>query len=188
MISPGRTGIRTGLVTGMGLAALCLALAGPVAAQSVGEKTGVNSVLGVSPSTQDFVTQAVISDLFEKQSSQLAEERGDDKTKAFARKMIADHGTTTDGLKALVDGGKVKADWPTALDSSHQSKLDTLKGLKGDDFVKQYRSDQVTAHKNAVDLYKRYADGGDNADLKAFAAKMKPTLDAHLKLAEELPK
>jgi putative membrane protein len=34
-------------------------------AQSVGEKTGVNSMAGVAPSTQDFVTEAVQSDMFE---------------------------------------------------------------------------------------------------------------------------
>ena len=42
-------------------------------AQSVGEKTGVNSALGVTPTTQDFVTEAAASDMFEIQSSQLAE-------------------------------------------------------------------------------------------------------------------
>ena len=47
------------------LVALSCLLAGPVLAQSVGEKTGVNSVLGISPSTPDFVKQVAISDMFE---------------------------------------------------------------------------------------------------------------------------
>jgi putative membrane protein len=57
----------------------CLALvllATPAIAQSVGEKTGINSTLGISPATEDFVKQAAISDMFEIQSSQLAQERG----------------------------------------------------------------------------------------------------------------
>lgn len=171
----------------------CVLLAGPALAESAGEKskslgesTGVNSLLGVAPSTQDFVTQAAISDLFEIQSSKLAEERADDKTKAFAKKMIADHEKTSGELKAMVEGGKVKASLPTALDSSHQSKLDKLKGLNGKDFVDQYHSDQVTAHKNAVDLFKRYGDEGENADLKTWAAAKKPALDEHLKMAQDL--
>ena len=168
--------------------AVCLALTGPAMAQSVGEKTGVNSLIGLAPSTQDFVTQAAISDLFEEQSSQLAAERADEKTKAFAKKMIEDHKKTTGDLKSMVKGGKVKADLPTALDSSNQSKLDKLKDLKGDDFTKQYRDDQLTAHKNAVDLFQRYAEGGENADLKAWAGKTKPHLDEHLKAAEALAK
>jgi hypothetical protein len=36
--------------------------AAPVLAQSVGEKSGVNSALGVSPSTADFVKQVASSD------------------------------------------------------------------------------------------------------------------------------
>jgi putative membrane protein len=35
-------------------------LATPALAQSVGEKTGVNSVLGVAPTTADFVKEAAI--------------------------------------------------------------------------------------------------------------------------------
>ena len=58
-------------------------------AQSVGEKTGVNSVLGLSPSTQDFVRQVAIGDMFEIQSSELAQQKADATTKVFAEQMIA---------------------------------------------------------------------------------------------------
>ena len=40
----------------------CLLLASPAFAQSAGEKTGVNSALGVSPSTTDFVKEVALSD------------------------------------------------------------------------------------------------------------------------------
>ena len=46
------------------IAACCLLLAGPASAQSVGEQTGVNSTLGISPTTPDFVKEAAISDMF----------------------------------------------------------------------------------------------------------------------------
>ncbi|CAO4177461.1 DUF4142 domain-containing protein [Methylorubrum populi] len=173
-------------------AAACLLLLGaagmPAHAESVGEKTGVNSLIGVAPSSQDFVTQAVISDMFEMQSSQLALAKADDKTKAYAQKMIDDHKKVSDELKSVVQTGDMKLNLPTALDSAHQSKLDKLKSLNGADFTKQYHDDQVTAHKNATDLYKRYAEGGDNAALKAFAIKTKPHLDEHLKMAQDLDK
>jgi putative membrane protein len=45
--------------------ALCLIFAGPALAESVSEKTGLNSLVGTSPNTQDFVTEAAISDMFE---------------------------------------------------------------------------------------------------------------------------
>jgi len=165
---------------------LLAAAAGPAQAQSVGEKTGVNSLIGVSPSTQDFVTQAAISDLFEIQTSELALQRADEPTKAFAKKMIEEHRKVSDEMKMILQSGHVKAELPKALDSTHQSKLDTLKGLNGSDFTRQYHDDQVRGHKNASDLYKRYAEGGDNAELKAFATKNKPHIDEHLKMAQEL--
>jgi putative membrane protein len=168
-------------------ASLCLILASPALAQSVGEKTGVNSVLGVSPSTADFVKEAAISDMFEIQSSELAEQKATDpQTKTFAEHMIKDHKKTSSDLKMLVDSGKVNAEIPTQLDSSHQSMLDKLKSLSGADFTKQYNSDQDSGHKDAVSLFKRYADGGDNPDLKTWAAKTLPTLDDHLKMAQDL--
>ncbi len=91
-------------------------------------------------------------------------------------------------MKMILQSGHVKAELPKALDSTHQSKLDTLKGLNGADFTKQYHEDQVRGHKNASDLYKRYADGGDSAELKAFATKNKPHIDEHLKMAQDLDK
>jgi len=165
-----------------------LLAASPVAAQSVSEKTGINALVSASPSTADFVTEAAISDMFEIQSSKLAAERSAEPTKAFANQMITDHEKTTAEMKAMVQDGKVQATLPTALDSAHQSKLDTLKGLQGDAFTKQYHSDQVKAHKDAVDLFQRYGKGGDNQDLKTWASKTQPALDHHLKMAQDLDK
>jgi hypothetical protein len=56
------------------------------------------------------------------------------------------------------------------MDSSHQKMLDKLNSLNGDDFRKQYFSDQVSAHKDAVSLFERYGKVGDNAKLKDWAA------------------
>lgn len=170
------------------IAGLALLFASPVLAQSAAEKTGVNSVLGVAPKTEDFVAEAATSDMFEIESSKLALERSDDATKAFAQQMISDHQKTTGELKGLVSSGKVKAAIPTAMTSSQQEMLDKLKGLQGEDFTKQYHSDQQSAHEDAVDLFKRYGDEGDNADLKAWAASTRPALEHHLKMATDLNK
>ena len=66
----------------------CLLVAGPALAQSVGEKTGVNSTLGISPSTADFVKQVGISDMFEIESNKLATEKGNAAEKSFASQMV----------------------------------------------------------------------------------------------------
>jgi putative membrane protein len=166
----------------------CLLLAGPGLAQSAGEKTGVNSALGTSPSTADFVKEVAISDMFEIESSKVAQDKGNAAEKSFASQMITDHTKTSTELKGLVSSGKVKAELPPALDSSHQSKLDQLKGESGKDFSSDFDSMQVSAHKDAVSLFERYAKGGDNADLKNWAGKTLPTLKHHLEMSQNLGK
>src|ERR1700753_2471974 len=96
-------------------------LAGPALAQSIGEKTGVNSALDIAPSTADFVKEVATSDIFEIAASKLAEEKGNAPEKALATQMVTDHTKTSTELKELVSSGKVKAELPTALDSSGQN-------------------------------------------------------------------
>ena len=49
-------------------------------------------------------------------------------------------------------------------------------------------SDQQGAHKDAVNLFERYAKGGDNADLKAWADETVPALKHHKEMADKLTK
>ena len=56
--------------------AACALIAGPAAAQSIGEKTGINEVLGITPSTADFVKEAATSDMFEIEFEQACGAKG----------------------------------------------------------------------------------------------------------------
>lgn len=161
-------------------------LSGAVYAQSVSEKTGVNSTLGISPTTQDFVTEAANSDMLEIEAAKVAQQKGNAAEKTFASMMITDHSQTTSDIKGLISSGKVKAELPNALSSSAQSKLDKLKEAKNEDFAATYDPMQVSAHKDAVSLFERYGKGGDNADLKAWASKTLPALKHHLEMAQKL--
>jgi putative membrane protein len=166
----------------------CLLAATPALAQSVGEKTGVNSALGVAPATADFIKEVAISDMFEIESNKLAQDKGTAAEKMFASQMVTDHTKTSSELKSLVSGGKVSAQIPTELDSAHRSKLDKLKGLTGKGFSASFTDMQVDAHKDAVSLFERYAKGGDNAELKNWASKTLPALQHHLDMAQKLEK
>jgi putative membrane protein len=165
-----------------------LLLATPALAQSVGEKTGVNATLGISPTTADFVKEVAISDMFEIESNKLGQDKGNAAEKSFAAMMVTDHTKTSTELKGLVSSGKVKAELPTALDDSHQKKLDKLKSETGKDFSSDFNAMQLSAHKDAVSLFERYAKGGENADLKSWAGKTLPTLKHHLSMAQKLDK
>ncbi len=161
-------------------------LSGPVFAQSVGEKTGVNSTLGIAPKTQDFITEAANSDMLEIAAAKVAQQKGNADEKKFAAQMIADHTRTSADIKQFIDSGVVKAELPTVLNSSSQSKLDKLNNVKPDEFSATYDPMQVAAHEDAVSLFERYAKGGDNAKLKDWAGKTLPALQHHLKMAQDL--
>jgi putative membrane protein len=155
-------------------------------AQSTAETTGVNSALNIPPKTEDFVKEVSMSDIFEIESSKLALQKGNAATKAFAQQMIDAHEKTTAELKGLIDGGKVTAPAATGMSDAQKKSFDELKNLSGKEFDDAYQDDQEDAHEDAVDVFKRYASEGDNADLKAWAAKTLPALEHHLKMAEDL--
>jgi putative membrane protein len=168
-------------------AALMLVLASTAAsAQSTMEKTGVNSALGVAPKTQDFVTEAAVSDMTEIAAAKIALQKGDPDEKQFADQMVKDHTETSTELKALVSAGDVQATLPAALDSSSQKKIDKLNAASPKDFRGEYDPMQVKAHKSAVSLFERYAKGGDNVKLKDWAQKTLPHLQHHLDMANAL--
>src|SRR5258708_1918961 len=157
-------------------------------AQSAAEKSGINSTLGVAPKAQDFATEAANNDMLEIASSKLAAAKSDSKYKSFADQMITDHTKTSAELKALVDGGKVMATVPPSMDKAHRDRLDKLSKLEGKDFMEEYQSMQVSAHKDAVSLFERYSKGGENAALKGWAGTTLPHLQQHLKMAQDLNK
>jgi putative membrane protein len=159
-------------------------------------------ILGVgTPDATQFRAKATASDAFEILSSKIAKTHATDPDlKAFAEMMIADHTASTNALVAI--GGISKASLETKmnagpdgkwaandlLDSDHANELNSLDSKSNDDFNKTYIDDQVKGHKDAVALLEDYAKNGDNAKLKAFAAKILPTVKEHLAKAEGLQK
>jgi len=185
----------------LALAAACALIAAPAFAQSSmpsGQKPApraqtqqpmggpATSGVASSPATADFVRKAAISDMFEIQSSKLAQQKADAQSKRFAGDMVKDHSKTTSELKSLVQKGSVQAQLPTSLDAEHQQKLDQLKSASGADFDRMYDTMQKQAHQDAVAMFQSYAANGDNPQLKRWAAKTLPHLQNHLKKADNL--
>ena len=166
--------------------ACSLLFTAPASAQSLLERSGLNSVLGVSPSTQDFVNEVALNEMLEIELSKLAEERGDTRTKEFATKMLKEHAGSSAQLKALVRNGQVRVSFPARLDAARQVKLDKLKNLQGTEFETAFEDVQVSIHNDMVSLFERYGSGGDHRDLKIFAYKYLPHLQEHWRLARDL--
>jgi putative membrane protein len=109
----------------------CILVAGPAVAQSIGERTGVNSALGISPTMADFIKEAANSDMLQIAAATFAQEKGNAEEKKFAEQMMTDHSKTSSDLKSLVDSGTVKAEIPTALDSSLPRKSSISSAIQG---------------------------------------------------------
>jgi len=135
-------------------------------------------------SAQEFVNKAAIGGMFEVDSSAVAVAKArDQQVKDFARKMIDDHGAAN--AKLVVIAGEQKLEVPTALDAEHKAALDTLNSV-ADPIDEPYVRMQRDAHADAVELFESYAQDGDNASLKVFAAETLPTLKMHQEMVEAL--
>ena len=188
--------------------AACLALpAAYVQAQpATAPRTG--APMGASGGTQqltaqDFVNQAAVSGMFEIQSSKLvlgklkggeratgaaAGQGGNDQVRDFAQRMVQDHTQADKQLKSVLKEANVKVKPPKKLDAQHRQLLQQLKSAKGDQLARDYANIQVRAHQDAVTLFESYAQNGDNAQLKQFAQQTLPTLQEHLRMAQQLSK
>jgi putative membrane protein len=140
-----------------------------------------------APSTPDFVQKAAMSDMYEVQAGKLAAEKGQsDAVKQFGTQMVDAHTKTTDELTGIVKTKNIKVDLPTKLDAKHQKLIDDLNSAV-EGFDKTYAKQQVDGHQEAVDLFKKYAAKGDDADVKQFAEKTLSTIEHHLDEAKKLP-
>ncbi len=159
-----------------------LGFSGSALAQWAAERMGIS--LSPTPSADSFVKIAAVNGQFEIASSKLAQQRADAESRKFAARMVSDHSKGAAALEAVAAAARI--DVPKELDSSHQRKLDKLKALHGADFDREYDSQQIAAHRDAVSLFERYAKGGDNKQLKSFATKYLPHLRHHLQMAKKL--
>jgi putative membrane protein len=104
-------------------------------------------------------------------------------TKAFARRMVADHGKANEKLATLARADKI--DLPDKLDGAHQAMLATLKELSGLKFDIEYLRGQVADHQKTAQLMEYEIDSGQDADLAGFAKDTLPTVLEHLDMARD---
>lgn len=140
-----------------------------------------------APTTPEFVQKAAMSDMYEAEAGKIASQKGQsDAVKQFGQKMTEAHTQTTEELKGIVQAEKIKVDLPTKLDGKHRRLIDDLNAATGADFDKTYVKQQIKVHGKAEELFENYADDGDNAAVKAFAAKTLPIIKQHLEEAKKL--
>src|SRR5215471_17188628 len=98
------------------------------------------------------------------------------------------------GGMAEVELGNLAQQWasskhvtlPSAVDAKAKATHDHLAKLSGDAFDKAYMHDMVTDHHHDIAAFKKESTSGADADLKAWAGKTLPTLEDHLKNAQDV--
>jgi putative membrane protein len=133
---------------------------------------------------QPFAREAAMGGMAEVALGNLAKEKASNAdVKQFADRMVTDHGKANDDLKQWAQQKKVTL--PAATDAKHKATRDRLAKLSGDAFDKAYMRDMVMDHQQDVAAFKREAESGKDATLKAWAPKTLPTLQDHLKMVQD---
>jgi putative membrane protein len=140
-----------------------------------------------APSAPEFVQKAAMSDMYEVEAGKIAAAKGQSgAVKQFGQHMVEAHSQTTAELKGIVQADKIDVELPAKLDDKHQRMIDDLNAAHEADFDKTYAKQQVGGHEKAEELFEKYAQKGDNASLKSFAAKTLPVIKQHLAEAKKL--
>ena len=132
-----------------------------------------------------FLATAYRTGLAEIQLGQLALQRAtNDDVREFAQQMIDEHTQANTQISTLAQQRGFPL--PTALSAEQQATATELATFTGADFDEAYMDINVIAHLQAVRLFRKQADAGTDADVRAFASNNVPDLTEHLLSALEV--
>lgn len=161
-----------------------------IAAQAIPTETAASDgtiETAVDPVVTSFVEKASWSNMYEIEASKLALERSKvQSVKDFAQMMIDDHSSALTELESLSNAAMVTP--PIAMDDDHKNKIESLRNAAVDDFDDMYIDQQTAAHDATLDLLQDFSANGQDAGLRSFAAKVAPTVEAHLTAVRALDK
>ena len=147
----------------------------PTATQSTGTAPAANLARG----DRKFLEEAAQGGMAEVEMGRLATQRaGDASVREFGARMVSDHSAANAELKAIA--AKKGMQLPSEVNSSQKSEIDKLSKMSGDEFDKEYMSAMVKDHEEDGKDFETQAKDGNDADIKAFAAKTLPKLQEHL--------
>jgi putative membrane protein len=147
----------------------------------------VSTALAAESSSPDqaFYAKVAVAGLAEVEAGKLAQRKGASRgVREFGSMMVADHSLANTKLKSLAARKNVKL--PAEPDAEHQKAQSELETANGAAFDAAYIKNQIAAHEAAEALLKKEIESGKDADAKAFAQELLPTVSEHLKTAREL--
>jgi putative membrane protein len=132
----------------------------------------------------DFAKKAAGDGMAEVELGRLAQQKAEsDPVKQFGQRMVEDHSKANDELKSIAQTKGI--DLPQELPPEAKQAYDDLQQKSGHDFDQTYMDLMVEDHQKAIDLFQQEAKSGKDPDLKNFAEQTLPTLQEHLRLAEQ---
>jgi putative membrane protein len=141
----------------------------------------------LAKSDRDFMTKAAQDNMAEVELGKLAQQKATKpEVKQFGERMVQDHTKANDELRQVASAKGVTL--PAGLDKKHQRKMDELQKKSASRFDHEYMEDMVKEHKKDVSEFRKQSKSAKDADVKAFAAKTLPTLEEHLRLAQDTSK
>lgn len=147
---------------------------------------GAQAQTPIPPSPKDFVMAASQSDQYEILAAHVAEVQGQDpRVRAFAEEMIRDHRRLIEDLRKAAMASELPPPEP-GMSSDQARLLSSLQSLRGADFDKTYARQQELAHAQAVAVEDSFATQGSNPNLRKAAQSALPTIQDHLKMAQQL--
>lgn len=159
------------------VAALSLMATFAVAADKAGNQ--------VAKDDRNFIMEAAQGGMMEVQMGKLAQQNGQsDAVKQFGKRLEDDHAKANQELTGIAH--KLGVTPPAQLDKKHQGKVDKMSKVKAQDFDRQFAKAMVDDHQHDVKAFRKQADKAKNAELKQFASQTLPTLEEHLKMAQDL--
>ena len=133
---------------------------------------------------QAFLKEAATGGLMEVELGKLAAEKASSaEVKQFGQRMVDDHGKANQQLSTIAQQKNVQV--PTELTGKAKSDYDRLSKLSGEQFDRAYMQLMVRDHRKDVGDFRKQSTSAKDADVKSFASQTLPTLEEHLKLAEQ---
>jgi putative membrane protein len=134
----------------------------------------------------DFAKMAAMGGMAEIRWAEVAQQRSTSKeVKKYASRMIKDHTKAGKNLQKVA--AKKSMTLPTTMSDEQMQILNQLQQASGAEFDRMYiEMSGVQAHQKMEALFQNQATNGTDADLKSFASKTLPTVQMHLRMAQEM--
>jgi putative membrane protein len=97
--------------------------------------------------------------------------------------MVDDHGKANDQLKSLAQTKNIML--PSDLSAKDKALRDRLAKLSGPAFDRAYMRAMVSDHTKDVNEFRTESKSGADPDVKSWASNTLPTLETHLKMAQD---